>query len=121
MLRVVGIAVLVLSLFPSAEFHGGSVSDEGEQNFVSQHASAQPQRSDYWLGWQWSPLFHSYSEASIVKDTTGPSVQYSSQFSNGTTFSFFSWSMATLVLGIVMLWLSKGRPVPTAQDALHVK
>lgn len=104
--RAIGILAVVSAFLPSFIYRGGDVRTEAEREFLVRNPDAMPFRSDFTLGWQNSPLVRRFSEATLTVDpTSGMNVRRSS----GLNVELLSWSMAGLLAGAVILWVTRSR------------
>jgi hypothetical protein len=102
--RTLGILAAVAAVLPSGVYQGGAVRTEAEREFLARNPDAMPFRSDYTLGWQSSPLVRRFSEATLTVDgAAGVTVRRSS----GLNIDLLSWSMASLTVGILLLWAAR--------------
>lgn len=103
-IRGCGMVGVLLAFLPSAVYQGGVVRTEAERAFVLQNPDAQPFRSDFTLGWPSSPLIRRFSEATLIADG-GAGVTL--RRTNGVHFDLLSWSMASLAVGVLLLWATR--------------
>jgi hypothetical protein len=105
-LRGIAVIAAVTALLPSGLYQNGAVRNEAEREFLVRNPDALPFRSDYSFGIRSSPLVHRYSEATLGLDDRGKVI---AQQSSAFEVNVLSWSMASLLGGILLFWLTKSR------------
>ena len=93
-----GYIAIALALLPSWSLEFGSVGTEVERRYLVENPSHAPSRREFRLGWPSSPLVRIYSQTALISDE-----KQSVQFHSGFRVGFITWSMAILILGIVLL------------------
>ena len=98
-----GIAAVFLSVMPSFEYRGGTVSDRAQADHLKANPGDLPYTEDYVFGWADSPLVHYHSELALAESAGG----FRPDRSRGVSIGWLSWSSLTLAVGLGLLWAAR--------------